>query len=279
MMVQIIEKGAAMMNILVLVKQVPDTLEAAFDSETGLLLRQDMPMAMNPFDQCVLEAAARMKDTDSMVHVTAISMGPESAVSILREALAVVADEAVLISAPAFAGADTVRTAHILTNAVLKLEKEQGRSFDLILCGLRSTDGGTSAIGPMLSALLQRPCIPHTLSCSLSGRDVRYIQETEAGEIEDSCSLPCILTVGKSGDYMRYPLISRIIKAQEKTIRRMTGNDLPLQDQAVFNNSGKVMLLSMKYQPVRKKRKMIKGRLPEEAAAAIYAVLKERHVL
>ena len=78
---------------------------------------------------------------------------------------------------------------------------------------------------------------------------------------------------------MRYPLISRIIKAQEKTIRRMTGNDLPLQDQAVFNNSGKVMLLSMKYQPVRKKRKMIKGRPPEEAAAAIYAVLKERHVL
>ena len=136
------------MNIAVCLKQVPGTTEVKINPETNTLIRQGIKNIINPFDSYALEEGVRLKEKYGG-KVTAISMGPAQAVDMLKEAISLGADEAVLLSDKAFAGADTWATAYTLAGAVKKLGQ-----IDLVICGRQSTDGDTAQVGPEMAEML-----------------------------------------------------------------------------------------------------------------------------
>ena len=139
------------MNIVVCIKQVPDTAEVKINPETNTLIRDGVENIMNPFDRQALETALILKDT-SGAKVTVVSMGTPQATDILKEAIAMGADDAVLISDRALAGSDTLATSVALAAAVRKVGE-----CDLVLCGKQAIDGDTAQVGPEMAEHLGIP--------------------------------------------------------------------------------------------------------------------------
>ena len=144
------------MNILVCVKQVPDTTEIKIDPVKNTLIRDGVPSILNPFDGYALEAAARIKDKNPDTKIVAVTMGPPQSVAVLKECLAIAADKAYQVSGRTFGGSDTLATSYILSNAVKKIEEVEGK-FDLVVrVGGGGVSGQAGAIRHGLSrALLQ----------------------------------------------------------------------------------------------------------------------------
>ena len=142
------------MKIIVCVKQVPDTTEIKIDPVKGTLIRDGVPSIMNPDDKGGLELALRLKDQYG-AHITVISMGPPQADVILREAFAMGADRAILLSDRKFAGADTLATSYALSGLCRTLD------YDLIIAGRQAIDGDTAQVGPELAEHLDLPQITY----------------------------------------------------------------------------------------------------------------------
>ena len=133
------------MHIIVCIKQVPDSTQVKVDPKTGTLIRAGVPSILNPYDHYALEKALAIK-AKTGAKITVLSMGPQQATAVLRLALALGADEGVLLSARAFAGSDTWATAYALAMAVKKIGQ-----FDLVLCGQMAIDGDTAQTGPEMA--------------------------------------------------------------------------------------------------------------------------------
>jgi len=129
------------MHAIVCIKQVPDTTEVKIDPETGTLIREGVPSIINPFDTYAIEEALLLRERFGG-RVTVISMGPPQAEDALREAIAMGADEAILLSDRAFAGADTLATAYTLAEAIKRIG-----DYDLVICGRQAIDGDTGQVG------------------------------------------------------------------------------------------------------------------------------------
>ena len=143
------------MEILVCVKQVPDTAEVKIDPEKHTVIRAGVPNIFNPFDQNALEAALQLKDSQEGVRVTLLSMGPNQAEEVLREGLAMGADDAYLLTDRKLGGSDTLATGYALAQAVKKVAELQGvEQFDIILCGKQAIDGDTAQVGPQIATEL-----------------------------------------------------------------------------------------------------------------------------
>ena len=145
------------MELLVCIKQVPDTSEIKLDPETNNLIRTGLPSIVNPFDMHALEAALVVKDAHSDSHITVISMGPPQAEDALRECLALGADDAVLITDRAFGGVDTLATSYTIASAIRHVQTKQGKPFDMIFCGKQAIDGDTAQVGPQIAEELGIP--------------------------------------------------------------------------------------------------------------------------
>ena len=131
-----------MLNIVVCIKQVPDTTDVKINPKTNTLIREGVESIMNPFDRYAVEEALRIKEQHEG-KITVLTMGPPQAESILREAISMGVDEGVLLSDRAFAGSDTWATSYTLANGIKVLGK-----FDIILCGKQAADGDTAQVGP-----------------------------------------------------------------------------------------------------------------------------------
>ncbi|HSQ87218.1 MAG TPA: electron transfer flavoprotein subunit beta/FixA family protein, partial [Romboutsia sp.] len=142
------------MNILVCIKQVPDTTEVKLDPKTGTLIRDGVPSIINPDDKAGLEEALNLKDKLD-AKVTVLTMGPPQAKNALREALAMGADKAILLTDRAFAGADTLATSSTIAGAIKKLD------YDLIIAGRQAIDGDTAQVGPQIANHLDIPSITY----------------------------------------------------------------------------------------------------------------------
>ncbi|MCK4649012.1 electron transfer flavoprotein subunit beta/FixA family protein, partial [bacterium] len=140
------------MNIIVCIKQVPDTADIRIDPKTNTLIREGVPSIINPFDTYAIEEGVRLKEK-YQGKVTVISMGPPQVEDALREAISLGIDEGVLLSDRAFAGADTLATSYTLAEGIKKIGK-----FDLIICGKQAMDGDTAQVGPGIAEKLN---IPH----------------------------------------------------------------------------------------------------------------------
>ena len=187
------------MRILVCVKQVPDTLDVEFDEASRLLKRRCLPKTMNPYDRCALDAALRIKDKNENVKITVLSMGPEDADTVLKDALALGADEAFLISDPRLKGSDAHGTVMALTGAVGKLEDIQHGPFDLICCGERSVDGGTAYVAPALAYRLGRPLAARVMSCDPTDQGSLECMREDEGCLQWlEIPFPCVVSFTKS---------------------------------------------------------------------------------
>lgn len=231
------------MNIIVCVKQTPDTEKVKFNPETRTLLREGVENIMNPFDRQALEAALCLKDKEG-AKVTVVSMGLPQATDVLKEAIAMGADEAALLSDRALAGSDTLATSLALAAAIKHLGE-----FDLILCGKQAVDGDTAQVGPEIAEHLGIPQITGALS--LQYADGKFIaeRETESSSMIMAAPAPLLVTVTKAEKEPRFASIKGKMKARKAKIPTLTVADLGI-DEATVGLIGSPTKVKKSFTPV-----------------------------
>lgn len=215
------------MNILVCVKQVPDTTEIRIDPVTNTLIRSGVPSIVNPFDAYALEIAARIKDVMSESKIVVLSMGPEQAKAALKECLAVGGTKAYLVSDRAFGGSDTLATSYILSKAIAKVEELEGK-FDIIFCGKQAIDGDTAQVGPEIAEHLDYPQVTCAVEAAVDDGMVKVKKEAEEGFEMIGVKMPCVITVTKPFFDPRYPSIKTKMAANRAVIPTLTSNDFTI---------------------------------------------------
>jgi len=218
------------MDIIVLVKQVPDTTEVKLDPKTGNLIREGVESIINPDDRHALEAAIDLQE----IHggkVTALSMGPPQAIDAISEALGMGVDEGILLTDKAFGGADTWATSFTLGKAIEKIEK-----YDLILCGRQAIDGDTAQIGPQVADYLNIPQVSYVCEIEKIEEDALVAKtRLEDGFERVRCGLPALLTVIGELNTPRYPLVGRVLDAckEKAPIKVWNAADIGVQTSQV----------------------------------------------
>jgi len=199
------------MEILVLIKQVPDTTEVKLDPKTGNLIREGIESIINPDDKHALEAAVALKE-ELGGRVTVVSMGPPQAIDAISEALGMGADKGILLSDRAFAGADTWATSSTLGKAIEKIGQ-----YDLILCGRQAIDGDTAQIGPQVAEYLAIPHVSYVCGIEEARKKSMVVKRRlEDGYERIQCTLPALLTVIDELNTPRYPVVGQLIAACEE---------------------------------------------------------------
>lgn len=259
------------MNIVVCIKQVPDTTEIKINPVTGTLIRDGVPSIMNPDDKGGLELALELKDKWG-AHVTVITMGPPQADLILREALAMGADRAILLTDRKFAGADTLATSHALAGALKCID------YDLIVAGRQAIDGDTAQVGPQMAEHLGLPQVSYVAGFEM--KDGKYIvkKETEEGYQMLEVEAPALVTVLASAYKPRYMNVSGIVDAYGKEVEIWGADKIDVQENQ----------LGLKGSPTRVNKAFTKGLKtagevfevdPEEAVGIIISRLKEKFII
>lgn len=197
------------MKLIVCIKQVPDTTEVKLDPKTGTLIRDGVPSIINPDDRAALEVALKMKDANLGTTVTVICMGPKQADAAVREALAMGADSAIIVSDRAFAGSDTWATANVISSAIQKI-----MDYDLVFCGRQAIDGDTAQVGPQIAERLNIPQVTYARSVKVLG-DSRYEVCRELDDEQQVVEVtgPALITVVHGLEPIRYPDFRRIFQA------------------------------------------------------------------
>ena len=259
------------MKILVCVKQVPDTTEVRIDRETNTLQRQDVPSILNPFDRHALEEALRVKERCGGT-VSVLTMGPLQAQEVLKECLALGADEAVLVSDKAFAGADTLATSRTLAAAIAKLQPAE-----LIFCGKQAIDGDTAQVGPELAEHLNMAQITCVSKLEVFPAERRLIAEREVEDGREVLELPfpAVLTVSKSLNEPRYPSIKGRLRANKTSIPILTLADLGLQAEETGLQGSPTRVVRIFAPETRKGGEVIQGMAPRQTADLLAIRLKQ----
>mgnify|MGYP000861181800 CR=1 FL=1 len=262
------------MNILLCMKQVPDTTEIKIDPETNTLIRAGVPSIVNTFDAYALEVAARMKDADPEgTKVTVISMGPDQAKEALKGCLAVGADEAYLVSDRVFGGSDTLATSYILSCAIQKLEADNG-VFDVIFCGKQAIDGDTAQVGPEIAEHLDRPQITYASNVEVENGELRIKRESDLGYDIMTCKTPCVITVVKTPFEPRYPTMKTRMAATRAQIPVITSADLNGIDTTRCGLKGSPTKVKKTFTPERNKTcRFIQEDVSKDSARVLLGLL------
>ncbi|WP_055667047.1 electron transfer flavoprotein subunit beta/FixA family protein [Desnuesiella massiliensis] len=259
------------MNIVVCLKQVPDTTAVRIDPKTGTLIREGVPSIINPEDKHALEEALRLKDQYG-AKVTIISMGPPQAQNALREALCMGADEAILITDRAFAGADTLATSKALAGALRKLE------YDIVFAGRQAIDGDTAQVGPEIAEHLDIPQVTYVQDVKVEGETLYINRALEDGYEIIEVKAPVLLTAIKELNEPRYMNARYIFDSANKEIKIWSANDIDVEKSE----------LGLAGSPTKVKKSMTKeakgqGEIVDkpaaEAAAYVIQKMKERHYI
>jgi len=208
------------MKIVVPIKQVPDMSQVKFDNEQGRVDRNSAGVEINPFDLNALEAAVQIKEKGDS-SIIAISMGPLSAESTLKDALARGADEAILLSDNVFSGSDTLATSYIISSAIKKLG-----DFDLIICGEKTVDGDTGQVGPEIAEHLGIPHVSYVSAIKAIRPKLIVSYEMNNTRYTVESGFPVLITVTKDINTPRLPAFSDKMKARKAVIQRRNSNDL-----------------------------------------------------
>jgi len=210
------------MNVIVCVKQVPDTTEVKIDPKTGTLIREGIPSIINPDDKNALEEVLRLKDKYEDVNITLVCMGPPQAEVALREALSMGADRAILVSDRAFAGADTLATSKTIAATIKKVG-----NFDLIFCGRQAIDGDTAQVGPQIAEHLGLPQVTYVKKVDVNGNRLTVERSLEDGYEVLSLNMPCLLTAIKELNEPRYMSVKKIFESyRDKTVELWNAADI-----------------------------------------------------
>ena len=209
------------MNIIVCIKQVPNTADVKIDPKTNTLIREGVESIINPFDTYAIEESVRLKERFGG-KITVISMGPPQADAALREAISLGCDEGILISDRAFAGSDTWATSYTLSRAIKKIG-----TFDLILCGKQASDGDTAQVGPGIATHLDIPQVTYVKKIEemKEGR-ARVERLIEEGYEVVETTMPCLLTVVKEINVPRLPSLKGKMRSKSAKIIIWGAKDL-----------------------------------------------------
>ena len=263
------------MNIIVCLKQVPDTNEVRIDPVRGTLIREGVPSIINPDDRNALEEALRLRDENKDSKVTVVSMGPPQADVALREALAMGADEAILLSDRAFAGSDTWATSTAIAAGIKKIG-----DYDIIFCGRQAIDGDTAQVGPQIAEHLGLPQITYVEEVKIENDKVRARRALEDGYFIIESSTPVLLTAIKELNEPRYPSIRGIYDAHNANrVKVLSAKDV----EADFDNlglNGSPTQVNKSFTPPGRtgEGEMLKGNA-KEAVEQLIIKLKEKHLI
>lgn len=216
------------MNVVVCLKQVPGTTDVKINPQTNTLIRQGIKNIINPFDTYALEAGVRLKEQHGG-KVTVITMGPPQAEEALREAISLGADEAILLSDSAFAGADTWATAYTLSRAIIKLGQ-----CDIVICGRQTVDGDTGQVGPELAEMLKLPFVAYVSQIEeIADGHMRLRRLVEAGHEVVEAALPAVITVVKEINVPRLPSLRGIARSKSASIPTWNARELGVDTEMV----------------------------------------------
>jgi electron transfer flavoprotein beta subunit len=252
-----------MHHIIICVKAVPDPRQAdriRIDPVSKTLKRSEVPLVVNPLDKHAMEAALQIKGSTG-AFLTVISMGPPEAGNLVRECLALGADQGILLSDLAFAGADTYATAFTLARGIEKI----GR-FDLIFCGMASSDGGTEWVGPQIAAFLGVPVVTMVEELTEKGEEIWKVKSCiENGYRLMEVKLPALFTVTRRLNVPRALSFSGIIKARKKQILCWSAEDLDVAEDAVGLSGSSTVVSAMTTRSGGRQVEIINGTREEKA--------------
>jgi electron transfer flavoprotein beta subunit len=259
------------MNIVVCIKQVPDTTEIKLDPVTGTMIREGVPSIMNPDDKSGLEMALELKDKYE-ANVTVITMGLPQADAILREAMAMGADRAILLTDRKLAGADTLATSNALAGALRTLD------FDLLVMGRQAIDGDTAQVGPQVAEHLDLPQVSYVENLEFDGTTFTLKKWLEDGYQIVEVESPCVITVLSSANQPRYMRMRGIMEAYKREVEVWGCDKIDVDESK----------LGLKGSPTRVAKSFTKGvkgsgekfEVSEaEAVDIIINKLKEKHII
>ena len=258
------------MNIIVCIKQVPETTEVRINPETNTLMREGVKSIINPFDMYAIEEALRLKERFGG-KISVVTMGPPQADQALREAISMGADEGYLVCDRAFAGSDTWATSYTLAGAIKKLG-----AFDLIICGKQASDGDTAQVGPGISTHLNIPQVTYVKKVEeATDKLMRLERMLEEGFEIIETPLPALLTVVKEINEPRIPSLKGLMRAKSAKITILTQKELDLDPQQIGLCGSPTQVVKIFTPAPRVGGQILKGEIPEMAKELVDLIKDE----
>lgn len=256
------------MNIIVCIKQVPETTDVKIDPNTNTLIREGVSSIINPFDTYAIEEGIRLREKFGG-KATVLTMGPPQAERALREAISIGMDEGILISDRAFAGSDTWATGYTLAKVIEKIG-----NFDIILCGKQASDGDTAQVGPGISTHLDIPQVTYVKRIEEIKENIARVERMiEEGFEIIEVPLPCLMTVVKEINEPRLPSLKGKMRAKKADIIKWTAKDLDVDSSKIGLDGSPTKVVKIFTPPPRKGGEILKGE-PEKIAAELVDLLK-----
>lgn len=262
------------------IKQVPDTTQVKTDPVTGTLIREGVPFILNPFDTPALEESLKLKDTLGL-RVVAVSMGPPNTEVTLKKALALGADEAVLLSDRVFGGADTLATSMVLAEAIKRLADQE--EVAVVICGKQSIDGDTAQVGPGIASRLgysQLTLVDQIQNVDLSAKKVKVRRKLEGRHEIVEAPMPALITVVREINQPRYPTVPMRLMAEDAKVELWDNKVMNLPKECI-GLEGSATQVRKIFSPERAKGEILGDGLnaPEEAAKMLVDNLIEKDII
>ena len=267
------------MKIIVCVKQVPDTSGVVAVKADGTMDRAAMATISNPDDMNALEAALQIKETNPDVKVCVVSMGPPPTESMLRECLAMGADEAYLVSAREFGGADTWATSNTLTAAIEKIGVDKG---DIVMCGRQAIDGDTAQVGPQIAEKLGLPQVSYAAEITKEGDTITVKRMLEDGYMTIKVKTPCLITCIKELNTPRYMSVGGVFECYSKPYEIFDYNTLkdhPFIDKDTIGLSGSPTNILTSFTPPQKGAGMMLEGADKATCDKLAGILAAKHMI
>lgn len=262
------------MKIVVCIKQVPDTNEVRLDPKTGTLIREGVPSIINPDDKAGLEAALEIKDRNEDVEVVVLTMGPQQADEVLREALAMGADEGILLTDRKFGGADTWATSSTLAAAI-----EAIPDVDLIITGRQAIDGDTAQVGPQIAEHIGIPNVSYAEDVKLDGDYVIVKRQFEDRYHIVKVKMPCLITCLGEMNEPRYMTPGGVINAYRNgNIKTWTRDDVTIDDSNI-GLKGSPTQVFKSFPKALKQPGTVFELDPQESAEKVVEKLQEKFII
>lgn len=262
------------MKIVVCAKQVPDTNEVRIDPVKGTLIREGVPSILNPDDANALEAALTVRNKNPGTTVTVVSMGPPQAKEMLRECLAMGADDVCLLSSRAFGGADTCATSTTIAAGIKKIG-----DADIIFAGRQAIDGDTAQVGPQIAQRLGLPVVTYVQAIrEIKEKSIVVERQLENGFEVIEVTKPCVLTAVKELNTPRYMTVKGIIDAYNTEITVWNEADLAIAPEDCGLKASPTQVFRSFTPEPKGKGVMLEGSV-KEMAGKLVSVFKEKHLL
>ncbi len=257
------------MNIVIMIKQVPETSNVKMDPETGTMKREGVESIINPLDLYAIETGIGLKEKFGG-RITVITMGPPSAEKALREAIAMGCDDGVLLSGREFAGSDTWATSYTLSSAI----KEMG-GVDLVLAGERATDGDTGQVGPGVASFLDTPLSTYTSKIVEVTDDSIIVERmVEEGYERLKLPLPALLTVVKEISFPRLPTLRGKQRARKMDIPVWNSENINVKQAFLGLSGSPTRVVNIDHPKVTRSGKKIDVRDNDNLNAAVKVLIK-----